>query len=495
MALKQDNRLIAIKTPLGPDVLGLRAFSLQDQMSRLFRIEADLSSEDGKVDFDAVLGHEVTIRLNIGQNQKRFFHGFVSRFVQVPNEGRYAHYRATIVPWLWLLTRTSDCRIFQNKSTPDIIEDVFKRHGFSDYQLKLSANHPTWEYCVQYRETDFNFVSRLMEQAGIYYYFEHEDGKHTLVMADSTSAHDVYPGYAEMPFQELRKGTAEREAITDWVMEKDLQPVATALQDFDFKKPKTSLLVASNVTRQYGKAEYEIYDYPGEYLEHDDGQRLADVRLEELQTQYETLRGQGTVRGVAAGHTFKLKNHPQTHQNQNREYLLTGVSLHADAGEFATTPGAGASEYFSCSFTCIDKSQQYRAARLTPKPIIQGVQTAIVTGPKGQEIYVDKYGRVKVQFHWDRYGKRDENSSCWIRVSQSWTGKGWGHIANPHIGQEVIVSFLEGDPDRPIIVGRVYNEDNMPPYPLPDAAAVIGMKSQSTKTTSKYNLAKIKGQK
>jgi type VI secretion system secreted protein VgrG len=421
MPVTQQHRLLAISTALGPDMLAVRSVSVQEQLSRPFQIEADLSSEDGKVDFDKVIGHNATIRLEIGQKGTRYFNGFVSRLVQVANKGGYAHYHATIVPWLWFLSRTSDCRIFQEKKTSDIIEEVFKAQGFSDYKLNLSQSYVKREYCVQYRETDFNFVSRLMEQEGIYYFFEHENGKHTLVLADSISAHKPAPDYAEIIFHELEKGGTGREAITDWSVEKEVQPVASALNDFDFKKPKTSLRSSTNLTRQHGMAQFEIYDYPGEYLEHSEGDRLADVRLNELQTQYETLHGQTNVRGIVTGSTFKLKNHPR--QDQNREYLIIGVSLNADAGEFASGGSQAEGEFFSCSFTAIDKTQQFRPNRLTPKPIVQGPQTAIVVGPKGEEIHTDKYGRVKLQFHWDRYGKADDNSSCWIRVAQVWAGK------------------------------------------------------------------------
>lgn len=488
MPIKQDQRMIAITTPLGKDVLGLRSFSFQEQMGRLFQIEADLSGEkDFTVDFDKIVGHEVTVRLNLRKGGgSRSFHGIVSRMVQSANENDYCHYRVTIVPWLWFLTRTSDCRIFQNKTIPQIIEAVFKGHGFSggkDYKLNLIGNYQPWEFCVQYRETDFNFVSRLMEQEGIYYFFEYneQENTHTLMLVDDLNSHKPLPN-KEIPFQPTTQGAVPAPyAITDWTMEKEVQPVATALQDFNFEKPKLSLLAKDNVTRKYGGAKYEIYDYPGEYEAHADGMRYASVRLEELQTQYETLHGQASARSLAPGCTFKLKNHPRT--DQEREYLITGISLHADAGEFASSGDAPGTDLFSCNFTCIDKTQQFRPARLTPKPVIQGVQTAIVTGPAGQEIHVDKYGRVKLHFHWDRHDKSDENSSCWVRVSQAWTGKGWGHIANPHMGEEVIVAFLEGDPDRPIVVGRVYNEDHMPPYPLPASAAIIGMKTASQTTT------------
>ncbi len=491
MAIKQDHRWLAINTPLGADVLAVRSIALQEQMSRLFQIEAELRSEDGKVDFDKVIGHNVTIRLHLAQKATRYFNGYVSRFVQVANEGDFASYRATIVPWLWFLTRTSDCRIFQQKSIPDIIEDVFKGHGFNDYKLKLSGTYGKREYCVQYRETDFNFVSRLMEQEGIYYYFAHENGKHTLVLADSTSAHSAFPDYGEITFNPIQKGVDGREVVLDWTMEKEVQPVATALQDFDFKKPKTSLMASTNVTRKYGMAQFEIYDYPGEYVEHDTGTRLADVRLAELQSQYETLRGQASARGLAAGYTFKLKGHPRA--DQNREYLITGVSLHVDAGEFAS--GGAAGEFFSCNFVCLDKAQQFRPARLTPKPIVQGPQTAIIVGPKGEEIHTDKYGRVKVMFHWDRYSKADENSSCWIRVSSEWAGKKWGAIYLPRIGQEVIVEFLEGDPDQPIITGRVYNGDAMPPYDLPAEKTKSTLKSNSSKGGAGFNEIRFEDKK
>src|SRR2546430_4030361 len=492
MPLKQEARLLAIKTALGTDVLAVRSVTAQEQMSRLFQIEAELSSENGEIDFDKVVGNNTTIRLDVGQKEKRYFNGFVSRLVQVANQGGYSHYRATIVPWLWFLTRTSDCCIFQDMTVPDIIEDVFRFYGFNDYQIKLSGNYEKKEYCVQYRETDFNFVSRLMEQEGIYYFFQHEDGKHTLVLADSISAHKAFAGYADVTFHELEKGgAAGREVITDWVVEKEAQPVACALNDFDFKKPKTSLLASSNVTRKYGKAQFEIYDYPGEYLEHGEGERLADVRLNELQTHYEALRGQASARGLATGCIFKLKNHPRA--DQNREYLITGASLHADAGEFAAAGGgAGGVEFFSCDFTAIEKAQQFRPARVTPKPIVQGPQTAIVVGPSGEEIYTDEHARVKVHFHWDRHDKSDENSSCWIRVSQYWAGKEWGTIHIPRIGQEVIVEFLEGDPDRPIITGRVYNAEQVPPYGLPANKTQSGLKSRSSKQGTSENFNEIR---
>jgi type VI secretion system secreted protein VgrG len=491
MPITQQNRILAINTALGDDVLVVRSITVQEQISRLFQIEAELSCDDGALDFDQVVGHNVTLRLEVGEKGTRYFNGFISRFVQLANRGRYAHYHATIVPWLWFLTRTADCRMFQQKTVSDIIEAVFKAQGFTDYQLKLTGTYSPKEYCVQYRETDFNFVSRLMEQAGIHYYFEHENGKHTLVLADSASAHTTFPEYDEITFHESEKGVSTKEFITDWTIEKKVQPVAYAVNDFNFETPKTSLLSNSNVTRQHGAAQFEIYDYPGEYAVHGDGDQLAQVRIDELQTQFETLRGQATARGIAAGHTFTLKSHPR--KDQNREYLVTGMSLQADAGEYAT--GGERGEFFSCNFTVIDTKQNFQPARVTPKPVVQGPQTAMVAGTKGEEIYTDQYGRVKVLFHWDRYSNADENSSCWIRVSQEWAGKKWGAIYLPRIGQEVIVEFLEGDPDRPIITGRVYNAETMPPYPLPAQQTKSTLKSNSSKGGNGFNEIRFEDKK
>ncbi|HEV8542167.1 MAG TPA: type VI secretion system tip protein TssI/VgrG [Verrucomicrobiae bacterium] len=484
MPLNQEQRLLAIETALGADALVVRSVSIDERISRLFSIDAQLRSEQGEIEFDDVLGKNVTIRVELGENDTRYFNGFVSRLVQLANVGANATYRAEIVPWLWFLTRTADCRIFQNKSIPDIIEEVFKGHGFGDYELKLSGSYAPWEFCVQYRETDFNFVSRLMEEEGIYYFFEHENGKHTLIIADGANAHVTAEGYDSITFQELEAGGTEDKAITDWTIQKEVQPVTYSLNDYSFEKPKTSLRSSANTSRSYGGADFEIYDYPGEYEKPGEGDYLAQVRLDEYQSQYEVLRGTTNAGGMRTGCKFSMTDHPRS--DQNRDYLITGVSMHLAAGEYASGEGAGG-DSLSCQFTAIPFAQAFRPPRLTPKPIVQGPQTAVVSGPKGEEIHVDKYGRVKVQFHWDRYGKGDENSSCFIRVSQGWAGKSWGMIYTPRIGQEVIVEFLEGDPDRPIITGRVYNDAVMPPYQLPDKKAISTLKSNSTKGGGGFN--------
>ena len=489
MVVTQKNRLLGIKTELGPDALLLKSFSLQEQLGRLFQIETELLSEKLDLSFDALVGTKATIRLATPSGDTRFFHGYISRFVQTGNDGSFATYRATLVPWLWFLTRSADCRIFQNKKAPEIIEQIFKDLGFSDYKLKLSATYRVWEYCVQYRETDFNFVSRLMEQEGIYYYFEHIEGVHTLILIDALAAHDPYPGYEKLVYRPATQGQEEHtETVTDWVIEREVQPGKWALADFNFKTPSTNLMVNAFVQRAHQQAGLEIYDYPGEYATRQEGDAYAKLRIQEVQSQHEILRGQSTARGLAAGFKFTLENHFRS--DQNRAYLVTGTSLQAATGAYNST-GENGGEFFSCGFTAAPAAEPFRAARSSPKPHIQGPQTAIVVGRAGEEIDPDEFGRVKVQFHWDREGKKDENSSCWVRVSQAWAGKNWGAIYTPRIGQEVIVEFLEGDPDRPIITGRVYNAANKVPYPLPANKNISTLKSDSTKGGGGFNEMKF----
>lgn len=489
MSVTQQNREIEFITPLGPDALLLRDVTVTEELGRLFTINVELGSSEN-INFEDLLGQNVSIRLNLLDGGERYFNGFVTSLSQGVNEGRFTRYHATIHPWLWFLTRTSDCRIFQNKTVPDIIKQVCKDLGFTDIVDRLSGTYRTWEYCVQYRETDFNFVSRLMEQEGIYYYFVHEEGKHSLYLADNLSSHDSIEGYEQIPYYPPDQvAVREEECINGWYLNKKIQPGAYVLNDFDFVKPKADLKVNSTVARQHSEASYEIYDYPGEYVESGDGNNYVRTRIEELHSQYEQAQGQSIVRGMLCGGLFTLTDYPR--EDQNREYLLTSVthSIHADSFEAGSEGGGTA---YSNSFSVIESNTPYRSARVTPKPIVQGPQTAIVVGPSGEEIYTDEHSRVKLQFHWDRYGQSDENSSCWVRVSQLWAGKTWGGIHIPRIGQEVIVEFLEGDPDRPIVTGRVYNGEQTPPYELPANKTQSGIKSRSSKGGAAANFNEIR---
>jgi len=479
MPITQSHRPIAVNSPLGEDVLVLQRMTASEELSRLFEFQLDLLSENDNIRPADVLGQPMTVRLELLDGGNRYFNGVVSRFCHLGPQGRYTAYQATLHPWLWLLTRTANCRIFQTQTVPDILKAIFQQRGLTDFDDRLSASYRTRDYCVQYRETDFNFISRLMELEGIYYYFQHTDGKHTLVLADSSSAHEATPGCEQLPYFPPDTQLSRREHIADWTYFQQVQPGICALNDFDFTAPKKNLRSQRTIARPHAQAEFEVFDYPGGYVQSADGEAYARVRIEELQAQYERFQARTNARGLAVGALFKLVECPR--EEQNREYLVESTDYTLQSNEFAPASQAAAGEEFSCRFTAMEAQQPYRPLRQTLKPIVQGPQTAIVVGKAGEEIWTDKYGRVKIQFHWDREGKQDENSSCWVRVSHPWAGKGWGSVSIPRIGQEVIVDFLEGDPDQPIITGRVYNGDSMPPFGLPAGAVVSGIKSNTHK--------------
>ena len=486
MAQMQTARHVELITPLGEDALLFRRMSGSEELGRMFQFELELLSRKPDIKFGDLLGRNVTIRLDLPDRKKRYFNGFVTRFNQsdVNTEEDHTPYSAIVSPWLWFLTRTADCRIFQDKTVPDIIKEVFRDHGFTDFEDKLIRTYRQWEYCVQYRETDFNFVSRLMEQEGIYYFFKHEENKHMLVLADDITAHKFFPDYEEIPYyppdSALRR---EREHIFDWTISQEVKPGVYALNEFNFKKPKANMEVKAAVRRDHARSDLEIFDYPGEYVEADEGENYVRARIEELHAQYEQISGQANARGLCVGCLYTLSGYPR--KDQNREYLVESATYEIESNEYASAGGSG--EVYACSFTVLESKTPFRSARVTPKPVVQGPQTAIVVGTPGDEITTEEYGRVKIQFHWDRYGKKDFNSSCWVRVSHPWAGKNWGSVAIPRYGQEVIVEFLEGDPDCPIITGRVYNKDTMPPYELPGSGMVSGLKSNSTPGGGGYN--------
>jgi type VI secretion system secreted protein VgrG len=492
--LTQKNRRLGIKTELGDDALLVTRAVIKEQLGRLFQIEVEMSAEDNALDFNSLVGTSATVWMERPDGNKRYFNGLISRFSQPSQEGRLACYKATLVPWLWFLTRAADCRIFQNKTATDIIEDVFKAQGFDDYKLDLTGTYREREYCVQYRESDFNFVSRLMEQEGIYYYFEHEDGKHTLALTDAASSHSEYDTYSSIEYRPRPKaGSDDGENISDWVVEMEVQTGAYVTGEFNFKTPNAPIVTNDSISRQHAHSSYEVFDYPGEFDVREEGEDYAKRRIEELQAQHEIVHGQATSRGIAAGYKFTLKDHPRSDQNQS--YLVTAATFHLDSGEFESGGKPKSEEFYKCNFTAMPADEQFRSTRHARKPLIQGPQTAMVVGTSGEEIDTDEYGRVKVQFHWDRQGQSDENSSCWVRVSQPSAGKGWGAISLPRIGQEVMVEFLEGDPDRPIITGRVYNASAVVPYALPDNKTISTFISNSSKGGDGYNEFRIEDKK
>ena len=484
------SRRIQLHSVLGPDQLMIKDATVREELGRMSTMDLDMLSPDESLALDDLLGRGFSVELALDGDTPRYFHGVVAECSQIGRLGRFARYTAKVVPWLWLLTRTSDCRIFQQKSVPDIIKSVFREHGTADFEDSLNGSYSPRDYCVQYMETDFEFVSRLMEEEGIYYFFRHEKDKDTLVLCDSAGAHRATPGCESLSYYPPSENVVrEDDHIDHWLLSHSMQSGKLSHTDFDFIKPRTSLLAQHATAGSYPKSDAEVFAYPGGYLTVGDGGRYAQRRLEALQQQHERVAGGGNARALAVGALFSLDGYPR--EDQNREYLVV-AAVHHFSGTDYESGVAHASADITVSFDAIPSKQPYRSLPITRRARVAGPQTAIVVGKAGEEIYTDQYGRVKVQFHWDRLGKRDENSSCWVRVSQVWAGKNWGAMHIPRIGQEVVVDFLEGDPDRPIITGRVYNAAEMPPYDLPANQTQSGIKSRSSKGGSPANFNEIR---
>jgi len=464
-----------------------------ERLGQPFRYELVLLSEKHDVDYKDIIGKNVTVAVDKGDQTPRYFNGVISRFGQANYEKKLVEYRATMVPWLWFLTRSADCRIFQAMTVPDILKQVFTDHGFSDVLLRLHATYKPWDYCVQYRESAFDFVSRLMEQEGIYYFFKHENGKHSLVLCDTPGSHLEFKGYEVLKFRVPTEKPLPYESLWSWVEHHEVQPGGYHIREFDFKNPRRTTINSASMDRAHAGSQFERFDYLGEMDAESDGERYSKLRLEEWQATHEVYTGEGDARGVCTGVRFTLAGHPR--KDFAKEYLTIGTEFKIESDPFETVEEAKDDFVYEAKLTAIPVSEQFRSARVTPRPTIQGPQTAMVVGIKGEEIHTDKYGRVKVQFHWDRYGKADENSSCWVRVAQVWAGKEWGAIYTPRIGQEVIVEFIEGDPDRPLITGRVYNESSLPPYGLPDNKTISTIKSSSSKGAQGFNEIRFEDKK
>lgn len=511
--ITQDDRAIAIATPLGENNLLLKTMTYTEQLGRPFVIKVDLLSEEPAVDFLQLIGKGATIRWKMpdvgGQQKKRHFGGYIRSFVQRPRAEGFYCYEATIVPWLWFLTRTADCRIFhksmneppEEMTVPGIIKKIFKDHGFDDFTPSLTGSYRTMDHCVQYRETDFNFISRLMEQEGIYYFFEHEDEgkKHKMKLVDAMNTHSQYPDYESIKYRASADTPDTKGNILSWCRMKQVQPGAFKVNDFDFKRPKTPLLGSGTKDRSHANSTFEIYDFAANYADEeagDYGDRYGKLRIEELHAQYDVIVGQTDCPGIVCGAKLKLEDHPR--QDENGNYVIVGVNYRCTAEAYKTSnqaQGGQPEKRFVCDFTAIPADSVFRPARTTVKPRIQGPQTAIVVGKAGEEILTDEFGRIKVQFHWDRYSPANENTPCWVRVAQSWAGKNWGSIFLPRIGQEVIVEFLDGNPDRPIVTGAVYNGESKPPYALPDNATMSTIKSNSSKGGGGFNEIRFEDKK
>lgn len=460
--------------PLAAGELAVVGFEAQETLSQPCLLELTLAAPpEVTVEEKALLGQNALLTVHHGDGTSRFFHGTISRIVRwdVPTSSERQRYRITVVSRLETLRHTRRSRIFQGMDVPQIVHKVLTE-ALVEHKLSLSSSYRSREYCVQYRESDLNFVSRLLEEEGISYFFEHTETTHQMVLCDNTRTCPSMEGAPSLVFREDRKMVAEDESVHEFATKVEVQPGAVVLRDFNFTRPTFDL--TTTLQDEEGEPALEVYDYPGLYAEPGEGKTLAQVRLEELRAKVEQMTGRSNCRRLSVGHLFTLTEHPQ--DAFNRGYLPLSIRhvgrqpevlLHPEAAE---APQEG---YYN-EFVCMPSQVPFRPPRSAPRPTIAGAQTAIVVGPPGEEIHTDEHGRIKVQFHWDREGARNDKSSCWIRVSQAWAGPRWGSLYLPRIGQEVVVEFLEGDPDRPIVTGSVYNGQNPPPIDLP------GDKTQST---------------
>ncbi|HPU52354.1 MAG TPA: type VI secretion system tip protein TssI/VgrG, partial [Burkholderiaceae bacterium] len=467
-------RFCTLFSPFGEDLM-FSSMRVSDRLSRMYEIDLEaVSTTDALLPQD-ILGKWVYVAVDHGDGVTRKFSGYVTQFSNGGSLGGRYVYRMQIRPGIFGLTRTADCKIFQNMTVVDIADKILfgrSRNSTLAWSLRLldRSVYKKWDYCVQYRESDFAFLSRLLEQEGIYWYFEQTADQGTMVLIDDKSKQTAIAGLANIAYSPAStKMVHENDVVSQWRQTQEIQPNKFTLKDYDFIKPKSQQMVTRRPQNAHQHAEsgadFEIFDYPGDFDPVDgnalvQGESYVSARAEELNTNAIVFRGEGLLRQFHVGQTFKLIDHPRA--DQNGEYLIVGTEYYyRDIEQESIVAGEGDDERtragsdFTCSFTAIPKAQQFRPPRVTRRPLIHGVQTATVTGPAGEEIHTDKYGRIKVHFHWDRFGPTDDQSSCYLRVSTLAAGNNWGFISIPRIGQEVVVSFLEGDPDRPMVTGMV----------------------------------------
>lgn len=458
----------------------------REGISELYQFELGLTSQDADINFEDVVGSAALLTLH-AEGSSRAVHGIISRFEQVGGGGGRAAYSATIVPHAFRLKLRQNCRVFQGMDAPAILTRVLEEAGLlgDDYRLALvRKEYRVREHCIQYRESDWSFVSRLMEEEGIFYFFEHRNDRHTLVIADSAYAHRAIPGPDTLAFRPPTGIVAPGDHAHRFSFAQELRASRVALRDYSFKNPALTLEATAGAAGEHGPI--EVYDAsPGSYEDPKSGAVVARIRLEEQQAAGRTGAVEsGSIR-VLPGYLFTMSEHPR--ESFNRQYLITRVEHRGAQPDVAEAAGSGAAEGYSNRFTCIPAEVPFRPAQRTPRPVFRGAQTAVVVGPPGEDIHTDEFGRVRVRFHWDRSSPRNEQSSAWIRVSQSWAGQGWGSLHIPRVGQEVVVDFLEGDLDRPLVTGAVYHGTNLTPYKLPAEKTKSTLRSSSSPGGDGYN--------
>ena len=476
----QGNRPIGIETSLGTDKLILLSFSGEERLSALFRFELRLLSSEARIRPAEIVGKAVSFFVKYPDNEKRYFNGIVNRFAYAGQDDRGHYYSAEVVPWMWLLTKGSDCRVHETEKRKDakaIIDGLLGELGLTSYKWNVKRTLEKREYCVQFRETHYDFITRLLAEEGIYFYFRHEQGNHDLVMTDHVNgAYDSRD--AEVQLLSNLSQPEITDNLTAWQHQYEYTSGKYSLTDYNFETPSTSLLQnRASLIPLNNNAKLEFYDYPGLYGQKGLGESLTTQRMEGEEARHNVVIGGSECRSFSPGGRFKVAKHHNDGEKGGK-WMLTSVKHTATLGGSYITGVNHADKIYENEFECLPTDIVYRPD-LRPRVGIDGIQSAVVVGPEGEEIYTDKFGRVKVQFPWDRRGKKDDKSSCWIRVSQVHAGKGWGMMDLPRIGEEVLVSFLDGNPDRPVIIGRVYNGDNDPPFSLPREKTRRG---NSTKT-------------
>jgi type VI secretion system secreted protein VgrG len=504
MALLGRDTLITGPLPAG--ALLLETLQGRETLGTPYRYDLTLLSDDNDIPVDKVLGQSLTVQIKLDTGDTRFFNGVVTYFAKRGMSMQHTRYVVVLGPKLTLFDCARDCRIFFSQKAPALATDVLSLRGFTDVESgSLKGDYRNREYCVQYRETDFNFIQRLFEEEGIYYFFKHEDDKHTLILADSATAHAKVSGYESILYlPKERKQVREEEHFWSLSVAGSLYAGKfTVVRGYDPTKPRpstTQLETKPSQAPQPG-ADFEDYDYPGGLSEKADGEAEATVRMEGGHVANTLIEVEGNTMGLGVGNLVALRKPLSADDELNpfwdsgdfkKEYLITSATYSISVNQYETGDATDSDEPYKATYTLLDSQAQFRPLRNASKPRIEGPQTARVVGPAGEEIYTDKYGRVKVQFDWDRLGKHDEKASCWVRVAQVWAGKQWGAMHIPRIGHEVMVEFLDGDPDRPIITGRVYNADNMPPYELPANKTQSGIKSRSSKGGSASNFNELR---
>ncbi|HBY1543272.1 TPA: type VI secretion system tip protein VgrG, partial [Klebsiella aerogenes] len=450
-----------------------------EAMSEMFELSLTLLGSDARLDRSKLLGQPVTVTIPT-QNalSSRYFNGKITRVAvsAVELSGiRYAAYQLIVEPDLWPMKRDRNLRIFQGQTVPQIINTLL-----SEYQVnvedKLNGSYRVWDYCVQYQESSFAFISRLMELEGIAYHFRHEAGKHTMVLTDSATQHQPVSGYETIPYHQTASGgITTEEGIGQWALEDSVTPGIYSLDDYDFRKPNAWLFQARQNPASPSPGSIDVYDWPGRFVDHGHGEFYARIRQERWQVEHQQIQASATAVGIAPGATFTLTNAPFF--SDNGEYLTTAADYLFEENSYAS--GGNSDISHQIHFRVIPSSVVYRPAQVTDWPRTYGPQTAKVVGPEGESIWTDRYGRIKVKFHWDRHAKGDDTSSCWVRVSSAWAGQGFGGVQIPRVGDEVVIDFINGDPDRPIVTGRVYNEASMPPWDLPGDATRMGFMTRS----------------